>query len=93
MCRTPKKEILSFSFESENTSGNDPYRKISGKLKQASGKLTDNPKLQAEGKLEELKGKAKDLADNAYRKVTEKYTWPKRAENILSFIKSFIGID
>ncbi len=39
--------------------------KISGNIKQTTGKLTDNQKLQAKGKAQELKGKTK----NAINKV------------------------
>lgn len=35
--------------------------KASGATKEAAGKLTDNKKLEAEGKLEKAKGKGRDL--------------------------------
>lgn len=35
--------------------------KTSGAMKDAAGKVTDNKKLQAEGKLDKAKGKARDV--------------------------------
>lgn len=43
--------------------------KISGKAKQAVGEVTDDKKLQAEGKAQELKGKAGEIVDDAKHKV------------------------
>ena len=36
--------------------------KISGNVKEAAGKATDNPKLEAEGKAQQLKGTAQDVS-------------------------------
>jgi uncharacterized protein YjbJ (UPF0337 family) len=46
--------------------------KISGKVKQAGGKLTDNKKLQAKGKAQELKGKAEKTVDSVKDKIERK---------------------
>jgi uncharacterized protein YjbJ (UPF0337 family) len=36
------------------------FHQAKGKLKETAGKLTDNPKLRAKGKLENLAGNAQD---------------------------------
>jgi uncharacterized protein YjbJ (UPF0337 family) len=36
------------------------FHEVKGKLKEAAGKLTDNPKLQAQGTVEKLAGKAQE---------------------------------
>ena len=46
--------------------------KISGKGKQAVGKLTDDRKLQAEGKSEEVIGSLKQKFDGITQTVNEK---------------------
>lgn len=38
--------------------------KITGHAKEGLGKLTDNKKMQAEGKAQQMKGKAKDVAQD-----------------------------
>jgi len=46
-----------------------------GNLKQAAGRATDNPKLQAEGVLQERKGEAQQLkgeAKDAIKKVVDR---------------------
>ncbi len=43
--------------------------KIAGKAKQAAGKITDDKKLQAEGKAQELKGKAESAVNDAKAKA------------------------
>jgi len=40
-----------------------------GNIKQGIGKLTDNPKLQAEGRAQEIKGEAQQLVGDAKNKV------------------------
>jgi len=37
--------------------------KFSGKAKQTAGKMTDNKKLEAKGKIQEAKGNMKDIAE------------------------------
>ncbi|MGO3886138.1 MAG: CsbD family protein [Mycetocola sp.] len=37
---------------------------IAGKAKEAAGKLTDNPKLEAEGKLDQTKAGAKKVGED-----------------------------
>lgn len=39
--------------------------KVKGHVKEAAGKLTDNERLEAEGKLDQAKGQAKDAAEQA----------------------------
>jgi uncharacterized protein YjbJ (UPF0337 family) len=46
--------------------------KAKGHLKQAVGDLTDDNDLEAEGKVDELAGKAKDVVDTAKDKLTGK---------------------
>ncbi len=43
--------------------------KIIGKIKQAAGKITGNKRLEREGKLEQVKGKAKRAVDGVKRAV------------------------
>ncbi|QQS20100.1 CsbD family protein [Candidatus Saccharibacteria bacterium] len=45
--------------------------KISGKTKQAVGKMTDNKKLQSKGKIEEAKGEVKETLNDARKKMTD----------------------
>jgi len=52
--------------------------KLSGKAKQAAGKLTDNKKLQAEGKAEEVKGNIKDKLDDASKAVSKNNSQTKK---------------
>ena len=44
--------------------------KTKGKIKQATGDLTDDNKLRREGKIEELAGKTKDVIDKVVGKLT-----------------------
>ena len=46
--------------------------KISGKVKQAAGDLTDDPSLRGEGLKEERKGEAKDELAEADRRADRK---------------------
>jgi uncharacterized protein YjbJ (UPF0337 family) len=46
--------------------------KISGKTKQVVGKATDNEKLQAEGKAQEVKGNVKQTIKTTGEKVADK---------------------
>ncbi len=46
--------------------------KISGKAKQVAGKITNDKKLQAEGKAEELRGKAKDTVQDMKQQIDTK---------------------
>ena len=46
--------------------------KISGRVKQAAGDLTDNPSLRKEGRKEERKGEAKEELDRAQAKADRK---------------------
>lgn len=46
--------------------------KLSGKAKQAAGKVTDDKKLQAEGHAEEAKGTLKDKLNDVVDTVSEK---------------------
>lgn len=52
--------------------------KISGKAKQAAGKITNNKKMQLEGKADELKGKAKDAVGDARAHMSDKASEIKR---------------
>jgi len=45
--------------------------KISGRIKQAAGDLTDNEELKNEGEADETAGKAKDAIGDAQEKVNE----------------------
>jgi uncharacterized protein YjbJ (UPF0337 family) len=36
------------------------FHKVKGALKEAAGKITDNPKLEAKGKVEKLAGKVQE---------------------------------
>lgn len=45
--------------------------KISGKTKQAVGRMTDNKELEAKGKVEEAKGKVKSGAKRAADKMSK----------------------
>lgn len=47
--------------------GND----LKGKVKDAAGGLTGDSKLQGEGKLDQLKGKAQDALGKVERKLSE----------------------
>lgn len=42
-----------------------------GRVKQAAGDLTDNDDMKREGKLDEMKGKAKDGLDKAADKLRD----------------------
>ncbi len=44
---------------------------LKGRAKEAAGDLTDNDKLQREGKADKASGKAKDLIDDAKDKATD----------------------
>jgi uncharacterized protein YjbJ (UPF0337 family) len=44
---------------------------VKGKIKQAAGDLTDDPKLHDEGVVDELAGRAQDTFGRAKRKVGE----------------------
>ena len=46
--------------------------KLSGKSKQFGGKMSDDKKMQAEGKIEELKGQAKDALGSMKDKLKNK---------------------
>ena len=46
--------------------------KITGRVKQAAGDLTDDASLRREGKREERKGEAKDQLSNAQEKADRK---------------------
>ena len=56
--------------------------KLSGKAKQAAGKMTDNKKLQAEGKAQEIKGKTKDAVADAQMDMSDKMNDPKRHQTM-----------
>jgi uncharacterized protein YjbJ (UPF0337 family) len=45
--------------------------KISGRVKQAAGDLTDNDDLEREGEREEVAGKAKDAVDDVKDRVDD----------------------
>ena len=45
--------------------------KISGKAKQAVGKMTDNKEMQAKGKAEEARGKVKSTVKDVSKKLTD----------------------
>jgi len=45
--------------------------KITGRVKQAAGDLTDNDDLKREGKADEAAGKVKDTVDTAKDKVVD----------------------
>lgn len=45
--------------------------KVTGKVKQAVGDLTDDDDLKREGKLDKLAGKAKDAVENVKDKVQD----------------------
>jgi uncharacterized protein YjbJ (UPF0337 family) len=42
---------------------------LKGRAKEAAGDLTDNDRLQREGKADQIEGKVKDLVDDARDKV------------------------
>lgn len=44
---------------------------LKGRAKEAAGDLTDNDKLQREGKADQASGKAKDLIDDAKDKAND----------------------
>lgn len=44
---------------------------LKGRAKEAAGDLTDNDRLQREGKADQAEGKVKDLVDSARDKVGE----------------------
>jgi uncharacterized protein YjbJ (UPF0337 family) len=44
---------------------------LKGRAKEAAGDLTDDDKLQREGKADQASGKAKDLIDDAKDKATD----------------------
>lgn len=46
--------------------------KLNGKTKQAVGHMTDNKKLETEGKIQEASGKAQDKLKDAGEKITRK---------------------
>lgn len=46
--------------------------KLTGKLKQAAGDLTDDERLRREGKVDEAAGKVKDAADDAVETVRDR---------------------
>lgn len=46
--------------------------KMTGKAKQVGGKLTDNKKLEAKGKIQEVKANAKGSVDRARAKLKDK---------------------
>jgi uncharacterized protein YjbJ (UPF0337 family) len=46
--------------------------KLNGKHKQAVGHITDNKKLETEGKAQEASGKAQDKLKDAGEKITQK---------------------
>ena len=46
--------------------------KLSGKAKQAAGKMTDNKKMQAEGKAQEMKGHTHDAINDGKMHVSDK---------------------
>ena len=44
---------------------------IKGRVKEAAGDLTDNERLQREGKADQLEGKVKELVDDARDKIED----------------------
>ena len=44
---------------------------IKGRVKEAAGDLTDNERLQREGKADQLEGKVKDFVDDARDKIED----------------------
>lgn len=46
--------------------------KVAGSVKEAIGKATDNPKLEAEGKMQHAKGTAQDVAGTVKGKLGDK---------------------
>ena len=47
------------------------FDKIKGKAKEATGKATDNQKMEDEGKIDQGKDKAKEMTDKAGDKVQD----------------------
>ena len=47
--------------------------KVKGKVKESVGDMTDNKKLEAEGKLDQLKGEAKDAAADAQERLKDAF--------------------
>lgn len=45
--------------------------KVKGSVKEAAGKMTGDNQTEAEGKMDQMKGDAKNLADNVKDKVSE----------------------
>ena len=60
---------------------------MKGEVKEVVGKVTDNKKLQAEGKWDKVKGTAKDTVGNVKEKVHEykEYKKENKKEPIGSF--------
>lgn len=56
--------------------------KLSGKAKHAAGKMTDNKKMQAEGKAQEIKGHAKAKMDEARTNMSDKSDRKRRDETM-----------
>ncbi len=52
------KENTMKSSTRDNAEGT--FHKVKGAVKEATGKLTDNPKLQVEGKIEKIAGKVQE---------------------------------
>ena len=56
----------------------EPADKLTGKAKQAVGNITDDKKLQAEGKAQELKGKAEGAVNDTKAEIDQKADELKR---------------
>lgn len=55
-------------------SGNGTTDKVSGRVKEAAGALTDDEELKNEGKTEQAAGRVKDAVGNAVDKVKNAIT-------------------
>lgn len=51
--------------------------KLKGEVKEAVGNKTDDPKLQAEGKLDQLKGAAQEKIADVKEKISDKFNKEK----------------
>src|SRR6478672_3103753 len=67
--QSPGLPVMQEAERSKTMSGTT--EKVTGRVKEAAGALTDDNKLRREGKGDQLAGKAKDIADKAIDKVKD----------------------
>jgi uncharacterized protein YjbJ (UPF0337 family) len=54
----------------------DKAAKMKGEAKELTGKATDNPRVQMEGRAQKLEAKSEELLDKSQRRVTDKHDVP-----------------